>query len=101
MGISVMVNGWHECDEIALNAPKVRMSASSMAQVLRAAGFEDKDPQGDGIPADRIGDALERLKALEVSLTGNEAMELLRRRTVNVWSVLAFAQSRNRGAYWA
>lgn len=98
MGISVMVNGWHE---IALNAPNVSMSASSMAQVLRAAGLEGKDPQGDGIASDRIGDALERLKALEVSLTGNEALEALRIRTVNVWSVLAFAQSHNRGAYWA
>ncbi|WP_372997537.1 hypothetical protein [Marinobacter sp.] len=101
MGISVMVNGWHECDDIGLNAPNVSMSASSMAQVLRAAGLEGKDPQGDGIAANRVADALERLKALEVSLTGNEAMKLLRLRTVNVWSVLAFAQSRNRGVYWA
>lgn len=101
MGISVMVNGWNECDDIAVNAPDVSMSTSSMAQVLRAAGLEGLNPECDGISAERIGDALERLKALEVSLTGNEALELLRLRAVNVWSVLAFAQSRNRGAYWA
>lgn len=101
MSISVMVDGWHENDEIAANAPDVSMSATSMGQVLRAAGYDGLNPSGDGIPAARIGDALERLKALEASLAGNEAAELLRIHTLNVGSVLAFAQSLNRGAYWA
>ena len=101
MSINVMVNGWNESDDIAVNAPDVSMSVSGLHQVLYAAGIENKEAQGDSISADEIGDVIQKLKDLEKRIAGEPNKILLRARAINFWAVLSFANTRNRGAYWA
>ena len=100
MSVNFMVEGWNECDDIAVNAPSVGMSSSSVAQVFYAAGVQGMDSEGDTIPADRVGAVIELFQKLDKSLVGT-SQDTLRARGVVIWTVLAFAQSRQRGVYWA
>ena len=101
MSIGIMVEGWHQDAEIEENAPDVSMTGSSMHQVLAASGYGHCDCGGDSIAAEQVGEFARKLQDLVTRLTGDAGKELLRTRAVNVWSVAAFAHSRNRGMYWA